>query len=257
MVKFFWVGILFFGISSCASSIDTTRKTDQTRDELTPDIKQFSSELPGGGEIYCGPVATANVLIWLSRRGYERLASQPCSDSICQYDLVKLLGDTEYFNIDAEDGTNEVNIKRGLSAYFSKQSYRIDILDYKGWGKSKVEPVSIEWINQAFQNEAGVLLRIGWYKFIRESKSYRRIGGHWVTLVGIEGNSWYLHDPRLPGSGSKKISLSLLSAGQLMRKNGAAVPATGFFRLGGSYRKMGADEVILEGVLAFKPSEGG
>ncbi len=221
-------------------------------DAEIPDLKQTSDLLPDGGSIYCGPTAAANVLFWFFKQGFKGITDD-CSDKKCQYNLVKLLGSSEYFDIYKKGLADDEDMRRGLTLLLNQKSFKVGFMEYQGWGKYSTKPPSKKWLKQKLVEKNGVLLRVSWYSHDTQDDSFHRDGGHWETLVGFENDVLLVHDPAKPTNEVSKVSFgSPLNHGTLFQKDHQPIPAKGFETI---ERKNVQDHEteILEGVFAFKP----
>ena len=108
-----------------------------------------------------------------------------------------------------------------------------------------------------------VWLNVGWYRKEAESGDYVRIGGHWVTAIGVKPSAppaVMIHDPA-PRAGleprSQLVRLKRINGGTLKgtQKN-LPHPADGFFEMGGEMViKSTADCAIIDGVVTLRFTE--
>lgn len=218
--------------------------------ETTPDLTQTSPT-------HCGPFAVSNSLVWLARRGFDRLAGGE------QEALAFLLGSREFMRTSPKQGTEVDRLLKGTKRYILSRGYEIESLLYQGWEphpkefSTGVAIPEIEWIKRAVVGDAGVWLKIGWYRYLPKTVRYRRFAGHWVTLVGFEGDRLIIHDPA-PRSGApgahEKVTVERITAGTFEAwRKGPERSAVGFFKLGGDLKiKAGADYGILDGAVALR-----
>lgn len=231
-----------------------------------PDFMQTSrSELPNGGREYCGPVAAANALAWLAASGYPSLL--PGNDGVPlterQFQLIRALGADDYMSTDPFGGTTSANLMLGLEAYGKERAVPFRTIRYQGWRpqptrfSTDVMHADVDWIARGLDGFGNVLLNIGWYKQLPNGDR-RRIGGHWVTLVGYENGAFLIHDPA-PRSGTQpkteRVTFEYLSRGRLVGTDrGLPVDAAGYISLGGDLMlPNAADDAVLDGAIWFSP----
>jgi hypothetical protein len=177
--------------------------------DLTPDLPQCDPEAGfwQDGELFCGPVAVSNSLMWLAKTGTEKKS---------QVAMVKILASRDMMNT-TENGTIANGVLRGVKNYVTKAGYLCNRLDYRGWRKlygpykSSGDIPDMKWMQDITSNPAGALwFNIGFYKHNKDSSTYERLGGHWVTVVGYgmdakgkrDPSVLIIHDPS-PRSGQK------------------------------------------------------
>jgi hypothetical protein len=209
------------------------------------DIKGKSS---GNGKQYCAPVAVSNSLAWMSGKENQQLR------------LITRLASRQYMNTSLKNGTGTSGVLRGVDKVAKELFGGYKTLDYQGWRKhpesyssgSKVP--DIDRIKSAISSKSAAWLNVGWYRYNKIKNEYRRIGGHWVTLVGSQDNRLIIHDPAPragKGFSNEYINYVIIKSGMLVgKKAGLPVPAKGYISLGkGFYIKSGADFAILDGVV--------
>lgn len=191
----------------------------------TPDYLQTDPAyggLPGGGRMYCGPVAVSNSLMWLDDNGYDSLAPNTNDSRKDQFDLICLLGSSDYMNTSLMNGTGVNSLLNGVDRFIQDKGYQYVRLQYQGWRyhnprfSTGVDVPNLEWIKQGIRGNSSAWLNYGKYTYDAVSDEYTRTGGHWVTLVGYGydsslANPTYLviHDPAW-GDGSSITNLYLL-----------------------------------------------
>lgn len=241
-----------------------------------PDLMQTDkrANFPGGGTVYCCLVAVANSFMWLDSNGFPDLVQ----DSGDQFDdeirLVKLLASKAYMDTSLVDGTGTTKLMRGIKKYVQERGYKIERLEYQGWRKHPEEirtrfpAPQLNWIKKGIIGNGAVWINVGWYKYIPSENEYKRIAGHWVTLVGygkdeeMRANPDILifHDPS-PRAGkefsNEFVLVSRIRSGKLTGEwKGLPRSAAGYYKLtGGMHIKRGADFAILDGAVVLKLKE--
>ncbi len=205
----------------------------------------------GHGSEYCGPVAVSNSLVWMTnmRAG--------------QADLAKLLASSRYMNTDVWKGTRTRDLLSGVHAIAIELFGGYSSLEYQGWKKHPLQYSTgtrvpdIRWITDGISKDSAVWLNVGWYKYDRHNNIYRRVGGHWVTLVGYDSSILIIHDPA-PRAGqlfaNEYVHTSTIGSGALAGEiSGLPRPASGYLRLGkGMHVKKVADVAIVDGAVKFR-----
>ncbi len=203
------------------------------------------------GSEYCGPVAVANSLSWL--------ADEPQA----QARLAERLASRAYMNTDIWKGTTTPNLLKGVHAIALDLFGGYSSLEYQGWKRhpdvfdTGVATPDLNWIKAGVANDAAVWLNVGWYRYERGRNTYHRVGGHWVTLAGYDGNVLIIHDPA-PRAGqafaNEFVHTSVIGSGMLAdRLSGMFRPARGYLLLGkGMHIKSIADVAIVDGAVRFK-----
>ncbi len=113
------------------------------------------------------------------------------------------------------------------------------------------------WIANGVADDSAVWLNVGWYRIDEPSKTYNRVGGHWVTLVGYDTDRLIIHDPA-PRAGhvfaNEYVHVSVIQQGILAdSRTGSYRPAKGYLLLGeGMHIKSIADVAILDGAIKFR-----
>lgn len=246
------------------------------RSQDIPDYCQTNPEgqFPDHGAYFCGPVAVSNSLMSLAKNGFPRLVPSEMRDQDAQVKLIHQLASSGYINTTQRRGTNPPRLMAGVKRLIEESGYHIERLEQQGWmawtsdfpALAKVP--SLEWIRQGFGSErSAVWLNVGWYALDRETQTYHRFGGHWVTLVGYGKDrngqedcmTVMIHDPS-PRTGittlTQYIKLVPLKAGVLMRNLSSTRQvrqnAEGFLEMKGEMRlKTGADAAILDAAVVL------
>ena len=204
----------------------------------------------GNGQQYCAPVAVSNSLMWLSKK------------SAGQLQLIKKLASKKYMNTSLINGTGVTGVLNGVNKIAVEIFGRYSKLEYQGWRKHPekysrgVKIPEIGWLAKGISRKSAVWLNVGWYRFSKKENEYKRIGGHWVTLVGIKNNILIIHDPALMAGrlfSNEFVQITKVLDGTLRGdKAGLPTPAKGYFILGkGMHVKPKADVAILDGAIFF------
>lgn len=232
----------------------------QERERNTPDLPQSQQSLPGRGGQYCGPVSASNALAWLAGRGYPELL--PAS----QLELARTLGSPERMNTAKTRGTGPQAMIRGLVGYVQERGYKIEQIDYYGWRKVKGDSVNVEpghpnamEIARTLDTNSIGLLNVGWYK--QEGDNFRRVGGHWVTLLGADEDhpaTFVVHDPagRSPQGTHERVTAQQIETGKLINpRRKSELDAAGAWQLGGELKintRKGATTSVLDNVVVLR-----
>lgn len=240
---------LFLGLASFEATAESAYFSD------IPDFTQTNvrGESFGNGQQFCAPAAVSNSLVWLHKK------------SVDQRRLVESLASPDYMNTDLKIGTGTSELLRGVDRYVRGQFGRYRTLSYQGWRKhpagysSGVKIPQTGFMYRGVSRKSASWINVGWYKTDKKSKEYRRVGGHWVTLVGFDAdkNLVILHDPA-PRAGQSKaaeyVSLRQLTGGRLTgNKAGLPTNAKGYYQLGrGMHLNSRADTAIIDGVVLLE-----
>jgi len=241
-------------------------------DEI-PDLLQIDPEarFEGMGAAFCAPVAVSNSLVWMHRTGLASLLDPADTEKKAQIALVKSLASQNYMNTDVKKGTGPWGVLSGLDHYLKERKVSGYNLLYQGW-RPHPKPFHCErlvpdtaWMYDILRQGGGVWLNVGWYTYASEKNQYKRIGGHWLTLVGYgeeedgkpNPKMLILHDPG-PRAGAtfanEYVLCRVISSGTLTGdRKGLPRPAEGFHKLeGGMHVRRTADCAILDGVVALQ-----
>ncbi|HAV14577.1 MAG TPA: hypothetical protein DCX06_13965 [Opitutae bacterium] len=213
-------------------------------DEI-PDYTQKNSQ-------YCAPVAASNGLIWLSKQKGSK-----------QERLIKKLASRRYMDTSDKDGTGTTGVLNGLGKVAKELFGTYSELEYQGWRlhppqySKGISKPDINWIKDGVSQSSMVLLNVGWYTHDAKKDVYERVGGHWVTLVGFEGEMLVIHDPA-PRAGksfqNEEVQIKLIQEGNLEgKKSGLPTTANGRYILGaGMHLNSRADVAIIDGAVRLK-----
>lgn len=171
--------------------------------ESTPDLPQTDPEAGfiEGGQIYCGPVAVSNSLMWLADHGFDKLRPKAETEKQSQVAMVKLLAARDRMDTD-DNGTGVGSVLQGVGKYVDESGYHCQTLEYQGWRPVNIDCrrtariPSLYWMQKIISNPAGaVWLNIGFYVYDKDFLTYKRRDGHWVTVVGYGVDSKGATDP--------------------------------------------------------------
>ncbi|MEA2162036.1 MAG: hypothetical protein QOK37_163 [Thermoanaerobaculia bacterium] len=214
------------------------------------------------GDQYCAPTAVSNSLMWLANHGYRKLKPEGDSEKDSQIAMIKALADSDLMNTNPEKGTDVAEVITGVQGYVENAGYEVDTLQYSGWRPAPDDAASGEYpdvdaVKEAIADPHGAAwLNVGWYRYNESTGNYARSGGHWVTVVGYDGDDLLIHDPS-PRAGSgfstQRITLEPIESGRLTG-NQANLPrsAEGYFIVGGEMKVSRNVTCILDGAVVMK-----
>lgn len=221
--------------------------------DAIPDFTQsrISGRAYGYGAELCAPVAVSNSLSWITNTRNT------------QAELVKLLASSDYMNTDIRRGTRTWDLLHGVNAIAVDLFGHYSRLEYQGWKKhparfsTGVDIPDMDWIIDGIGKDSAIWLNVGWYSYNSDNNSYKRVGGHWVTLVGYESDLLIIHDPA-PRAGqsfsNEYVHTSVIEGGALVDSNtGLYRSAAGYLRLDkGMHIKSIADVAVIDGAVKFR-----
>ena len=207
----------------------------------------------GNGQQFCAPAAVSNSLVWL----------QP--STVEQKQLVLRLASADYMNTSLKNGTGTSGVLRGVDRYIKETLGSYRQLAYQGWRKhpsrfsTGVRVPTLEFMRAGVTESSAAWLNVGWYRIDRAAGEYRRIGGHWVTLVGYDtqASQLILNDPA-PRAGStpshEYVTFRALRGGRLVgKKSGLPTDARGYLQLSrGMPLHPKAETAIIDGVVVLQ-----
>jgi len=236
---------------------------DTSRMDQFPDFAQTDPalDLPGGGKFYCVPVATANALVWYAKeRGYSDLlpvTGLSLTDKVAA--VARVLGEDRYMSTAPKGGTSQAKFMQGLSSYISDAGYSSK-LTYRGrwpmpekFGRIQIGAPDHESIQDQFSDGAAVFLSIGFYEEGDRPGELKRIGGHFVTVVGygvdkngkMDRDTVILHDPgdkADKGVEKRYLRLEPMRSGRFINWRGDEIDA-------GDYLKIADGMDLRKGVI--------
>ena len=258
--------VFISGGSAHAATYDTSRM------DQFPDFSQTDPalKLPGGGEYYCVPVATANALVWYAKeRGYsDLLPVRGVSMTEKVAAVARQLGEKKYMSTAPKGGTSHVRFMKGLSSYIKDAGYSSKIY-YRGrwrmpkqYGRIKVGAPSIDDIQDKFSSGSAVFLSIGYYKQGSHSGELKRIGGHFVTVVGfgvdkngsVDREMVVLHDPGDRSSAVTKryFRLEEIRHGTFVSRNGSESDASEHLKVVEGFPLRDGLVAVVDAVIALE-----
>jgi hypothetical protein len=237
------------------------RHADRIRASRIPDFLQTDRDagFAGSGSQYCAPTAVSNSLMGLAANGYDEL--RPSGDSKrAQIAMIRSLSSS--MKTSPTIGTDVSQLLSGVETYVTDAGYSIAELSYEGWRPvpsdyEAGELPDLDDIRTAIANaQSAVWLNVGWYTLDEESGDYIRSGGHWVTVVGYDGDDLLIHDPS-PAAGSgfrtQRISVEELTEGRLRgRQTNLPRSAAGYYELGGEMAIATGRTCILDGAVFLR-----
>lgn len=238
-------GVVWLVVLFSQASLGSISHINDIPDFTQTDIRGSDS---GNGQQYCAPVAVSNSLVWLSRSASRQIA------------IVKKLASKPYMNTSLENGTGTTGVLRGVDKMAKELFGGYEKLVYEGWRKHPalysqgVKVPTVGRLKSAISSQSAAWINVGWYTYEQEKDEYKRVGGHWVTLVGSTDNQLVVHDPA-PRAGQRFanefVDYRILKSGMLVgKKSGLPTPASGRIRLvEGMHVKSKADVGIIDGVV--------
>jgi VCBS repeat-containing protein len=264
------------GHGAWGATVSYLQKVDATPDYTQTDLAYGGFPDPNPpyedhGGVFCGPTATSNALMWLDENGYPNLVPNTADRKKDQHDLIATIASAQYMNAYDGDGANPTNLCQGLADYIDARGYNNSYtLQYQGWRSipaefdTGVDVVNVNWARTGIQSEASVeLWNVGWYDYDSQAKTYTRVGGHWVTMVGYEfdasdynPNYFVIHDPS-PRCGTEfrneyvQSALADQSAQLVGDNSGLPRSASGHRTLSGWPISSSGDTAILDCVVVL------
>jgi hypothetical protein len=227
----------------------------------TPDFLQTDREagFARSGSQFCAPTAVSNSLMGLAANGYDDL--RPAGGNKAAQ-IAMIRGLSEAMNTSAAIGTDATQLLNGVEAYVTEAGYTIEELSHEGWRPvpsdyDAGELPDLDDIRNAIADaRSAVWLNVGWYTWDEDSGDYLRNGGHWVTVVGYDGDDLLIHDPS-PAAGSgfrtQQISLEELTEGRLTGKQkNLPRSAAGYYEVGGEMAVSPGKTCILDGAVFLR-----
>ncbi|MGA0040425.1 MAG: hypothetical protein ACO3NZ_11300, partial [Pirellulales bacterium] len=164
----------------------------------------YGGVLPGEGENYCGPVATAMGLYYLGHNGYTQLAPPTytpgnVADEAAAGNLALVIGGLA--ETSALGGTGHLGIKTAVETYFAAKGISSDrfTLSLIGGNVPLTVGPDATWFGQQLSPNEQVsppptqiafsTLQVGWYSAQPSGtpNTYVRSGGHFVNVAAADG----------------------------------------------------------------------
>ena len=262
-IRLFTLFILFL----CCFLVFSCTKFEKVKNESFPDFCQCDRSygtLPREGKPYCGPTALSNVLVYLDRNGFSNLLTEENPSSQDQFNLIKLLGSKKYADTSLTEGTEPANLMRGLEKYVKEMGYDISI-KWKGWTDGEIYTVGRVpdpiWLKDELAQFSYAILQVGWYKYDPKQNFYKRIGGHYVSIVDFVNDKkglprFIIHDPSIRSGIKEKdeyCKLIPLAKGMLSEWHKyKARSGEGYSIIDGIKVKEEADVGVVDGAFVFK-----
>jgi hypothetical protein len=253
-------GLLSFLLLFSFASFSAQPAVHRARASEIPDFLQTDREagFAKNGSQFCAPTAVSNSLMWLADHGYEDLRPSGGAKK-AQIAMIRKLSGSEFMKTSPSIGTDVSDVLRGVEAYVAEAGYTIGELAYEGWRPASEEHAlgeipSLDDIKaSAAGDQSAVWLNVGWYHYDDEADEYERKGGHWVTVVGYDGDDLLIHDPS-PAAGSsfrtQSISLEEIARGTLTgNQRNLPRSAEGYYEVGGEMAVGEGWTCILDGVV--------
>lgn len=252
-------GVVGSSVTPGGAAVESVSRVDET-----PDLMQSEPQagLPFEGAPYCGPVAASDSLIYMSKHGYPRLTSASALDARAQGQLSLRL--SKLMKTTRLGGTTPDGLMVGLRKYIGERGYVVESLHYQGWehldhGVALATLPQLAFVHKGLADDkSAVWLKIGWYRYFPAQDKYVRFAGHWVAVVGTEGDALIVHDPA-PRSGSAashdRVVPTEIVHGKIQTgyEGAKTMDAHGYHKLGGGLKiKQRADFGILDGVVVLR-----
>jgi hypothetical protein len=231
--------------------------------QSTPRFLQTDGDagFENSGDEYCAPTAISNSLMWLANHGYRSLKPSASSDKAAQIRMIKLLAGPDLMKTNPEKGTDVAEVIRGVRRYVEDAGYEIERLKYSGWRPATKTDVAgkhpdLNAVRKAIASPHGAAwLNVGWYKYDSDSGDYIRSGGHWVTVVGYDGDALLIHDPSPragTGFSTQRITFESIDEGRLTgRQTNLPRAANGYVIVGGEMKVSKNRTCILDGAVVM------
>lgn len=230
--------------------------------DLMPDLCQTDEafrSLPYQGKYSCGPTAVANVLVAMDRRGFDHLVDGDVTSKSVQRALLERLSQSPYLRT-TRHGIGPVAAMEGIRRFVEGQGYHAE-LEWQGWRRggrfATARFVDPAWLREGAAGDSNAVVNVGWYRYDAQEDLYRRVSGHYMTLVGYRPGgddfTYLIQDPAArsgPGKVTHEARLVPIRSGRLARwESYGQREAAGHFRVEGIVVKSTADLAILDGAM--------
>jgi len=144
------------------------------------------NSFPDNGRYYCGAVAMANNLVWLSNYGYPGLAVKAEMEKVSVLRTAEVLGSEKYLNISPLGNPPSFLLSK-TQKYIVDQGYKVKESTLQGWEAVKAgEKFDLKAMKKHFDEGDVFCLMLGKYSYNPDSKQYLSKGFHYVTLAGYK-----------------------------------------------------------------------
>ncbi|MBN1911373.1 MAG: tandem-95 repeat protein [Pirellulales bacterium] len=259
---------VFFGGNAALGSTPFTEKIDSTPDYCQTDMSYGG--MPGGGGVYCGPMAASNAVMWLADNGFPKLAPLTPDRKEDQFHVADTLGSEAYMHTYTSGGTHPITWATELADYIEDRGYTITRFEFQGW-RDMVPPYdtgidnpNLDWMRAGIEAENTVVCwNVGWCDYEPSTDIYHYKGAHYVTMVGHGMAPWgpdpdyfVIHDPS-PRTGMTLVNNYVLTtpitSGELRNSSGGLIRNTaGLYELSGWPINSVGDCAILNGAYVIE-----
>ena len=225
------------------------------------------SVLRNNPKTHCGPVAVANIVVYLTKNGHQMLVEPQgglLENEALNRLIEKLASCMQTGSIsDADPGTTPQNLIDGLEKYVVERGYRLPTKVWKGWGAGEVlassEAPEMILIAEGTYGDKNSLLHLGWY-LDEKTGTYKRYSGHFANNVGYTNLNTdsnlglIVHDPSPRSKAIAKFcEPEIIDSGQLDNK-GKIETAKDYSFLHGIdiNTAKGANAAIVDGAFIFE-----
>ena len=206
----------------------------------------------------CGPVATANAILYLASRNRRALIPPIDSESetAAKYRVVEKLA--KYMST-GKRGTDVEGLISGIHRYVYECGYRAHVewqgIHHIGSPKAGYRP-DPEWIMGNSLGDNNCILWIGSYRHNPEQDTYRRKTGHAATVAGFNRgfDELLVHDPfALMPRAPIHCEIEEIHSGRILLSD-RSIPAKGLYKIRevDPYVYDGELVKIIEGALSFE-----
>jgi hypothetical protein len=144
------------------------------------------NEFPDNGRYYCGPVAMADNLVWLSNNGFPKLAQSGLTDKQKVLEVAKILGGTNYLNVPPIGNPPHYVMSKTIE-YIEDSGYEIRNSEVWGWDKIKTDiSFTFTELSSKLKDDSIICLMLGKYGYDSKTDEYFSKGFHYVALAGFD-----------------------------------------------------------------------
>ena len=256
---------VLLGVPSVALADNEVRPPVVPPEGSIPDLTQTdpAGNFANGGRSFCGPVAVSNSLMAI----YEK---DLYWEEVTHHDLVNQLASLSFMNTHEKTGTSVSQLLRGVELYLQSRKEKGYYLKFQGWRphdlkfRTNVNEPRLSWIQAILAKGGAVWANVGWYQRTDEEGALRRMGGHWVTIVGFGEDAagkarpdyLIIHDPAPRAGiepGPEHVRVRPLESGKLVgRMQNLPRPARNILSLeDGMHIKPGAQFALMDGAVGL------